>query len=142
MLVMADNGNKRGLGGGGDGQGGGPGLPRPKFSPWLTIPVLLLLLIVFSSVISNAGTTQLEYSRFTQLVTDGKITGTVTISNSDISGTYDDNGTDVAFTTQLAPNLQLDSTFTDFLQTNGVQFKFTQPSVLTACSSTSCRSCW
>jgi cell division protease FtsH len=132
MLFMADNGNKRGLGGGGDGQGGGPGLPRPKFSPWLTIPVLLLLLIVFSSVISNAGTTQLEYSRFTQLVTDGKITGTVTISNSDISGTYDDNGTDVAFTTQLAPNLQLDSTFTDFLQTNGVQFKFTQPSVLTS----------
>ncbi len=130
MLVMADNGNKRGLGGGGDGQGGGPGLPRPKFSPWLTIPVLLLLLIVFSSVISNAGTTQLEYSRFTQLVTDGKITGTVTISNTDISGTYDDNGKDVAFTTQLAPNLQLDSTFTDFLQTNGVQFKFTQPSVL------------
>src|SRR6187200_751693 len=132
MLFMADNGNKRGLGGGGDGQGGGPGLPRPKCSPWLTIPVLLLLLIVFSSVISNAGTTQLEYSRFTQLVTDGKITGTVTISNSDISGTYDDNGTDVAFTTQLAPNLQLDSTFTDFLQTNGVQFKFTQPSVLTS----------
>jgi cell division protease FtsH len=132
MLVMADNGNKRGLGGGGDGQGGGPGLPRPKFSPWLTIPVLLLLLIVFSSVISNAGTTQLEYSRFTQLVTDGKITGTVSISNSDISGTYDDNGTDVAFSTQLAPNLQLDTAFTNFLQSNGVQFKFTPPSVLTS----------
>jgi cell division protease FtsH len=129
---MADNGNKRGLGGGGDGQGGGPGLPRPKFSPWLTIPVLLLLLIVFSSVISNAGTTQLEYSRFTQLVDEGKITGTVSISNSDISGTYDDNGKDVAFSTQLAPNLQLDSTFTDFLQSHGVQFKFTPPSVLTS----------
>jgi cell division protease FtsH len=132
MLLMADNGNKRGLGGGGDGQGGGPGLPRPKFSPWLTIPVLLLLLIVFSSVISNAGTTQLEYSRFTQLVDEGKITGTVSISNSDISGTYDDNGKDVAFSTQLAPNLQLDSTFTDFLQSHGVQFKFTPPSVLTS----------
>jgi cell division protease FtsH len=132
MPVMADNGNKRGLGGGGDGQGGGPGLPRPKFSPWLTIPVLLLLLIVFSSVISNAGTTQLEYSRFTQLVDEGKITGTVSISNSDISGTYDDNGKDVAFSTQLAPNLQLDSTFTDFLQSHDVQFKFTPPSVLTS----------
>jgi cell division protease FtsH len=131
MLVMADNGNnRRGLGGG-DGQGG-PGLPRPKFSPWLTIPVLLLLLIVFSNVISSAGTSQLEYSRFTQLVNDGKITGVLTISNSDISGTYDDNGSDVAFSTQLAPNLQLDSTFTEFLQSHGVQFKFTQPSVLTS----------
>ena len=131
MAVMADNGNnRRGLGGG-DGQGG-PGLPRPKFSPWLTIPVLLLLLIVFSNVISGAGTSQLEYSRFTQLVNDGKITGVLTISNSDISGTYDDNGSDVSFSTQLAPNLQLDSTFTEFLQSHGVQFKFTQPSVLTS----------
>jgi cell division protease FtsH len=130
MPVMADNGgNRRGLGG--DGQGG-PGMPRPKFSPWLTIPVLLLILIVFNGLISGVGTSQIEYSRFIQLVEDGNITGTLTISGSDISGTFDDGGQETSFSTQLAPNFTLDTTFTDFLEANGVQYKFTQPSVLTS----------
>ena len=130
MPVMADNGNnRRGLGG--DGQGGS-GMPRPKFSPWLSIPILLLVLIVFNYLISGVGTTSIDYSRFTQLVEDGSITGTLTVSSSDISGTYEDNGQEQAFTTQLSPNFTLDTTFTDFLEASGVQYKFTQPSVLTS----------
>ena len=124
---MADNGGKRGLGG--DGQG--PGMPRPKFSPWLTIPILLLLLIVFNSVISGVGTSSIDYSRFIELVEEDQITGVLTISGSDISGTFDDGGQDTSFSTQLAPNFNLDTTFTDFLEANGIQYKFTQPSVLT-----------
>ncbi len=130
MPGMADNGNnRRGLGG--DGQGG-PGMPRPKFSPWLTIPILLLVLIVSNQLISGAGTSTIEYSRFTQLVEDDRITGTLTISSSDISGTFEENGQDTAFSTQLAPNFTLDTTFTDFLEGNGVTYEFTQPSVLTS----------
>ena len=129
MLVMADNGGKRGIGG--DGQGG-PGMPRPKFSPWLTIPVLLLILIVFNYLASGVGTEPLDYSRFTQLVEDGAITGTVTVSSSDISGTFQDGGEEASFSTQLSPNFEVNKDFTDFLEANGVSFKFTQPSVLTS----------
>jgi cell division protease FtsH len=132
MPGMADNGNKRRGLGGGDGQGG-PGVPRPKFSPWLTIPILLLVLLLFSNLLSGVGQTPIDYSTFTRLVNEGQIVGTVTISSSDISGTYkDSNGEQVAFTTQLSPSFQQDIAFTDFLQTHGVEFKFTQPSVLTS----------
>jgi cell division protease FtsH len=130
MLAMADNGNnRRGLGG--DGQGG-PGMPRPKFSPWLTIPILLLILIVFNSVISNVNTSSIDYSEFTNLVEEGKIVGTITISSSDISGTFQDGDQQTAFSTQLSPNFQADQEFRTFLDTNSVQYKFTQPSVLTS----------
>ena len=107
-------------------------MPRPKFSPWLSIPILLLILIVFNYMLSGVGTSTIDYSRFTQLVEDGAITGTLTVSSSDISGTYEDGGQEQAFTTQLSPNFTLDTTFTDFLEANGVQYKFTQPSVLTS----------
>jgi cell division protease FtsH len=129
MPGMADN-KRRGLGDGG-GQGG-PTMPRPKFSPWLTIPILLLVLIVFNSVLSGAGTKSIDYSTFTQLVEDGEITGTVTISSSDISGTYTENGQETAFTTQLSPNFTADQPFRDFLDAKGVSYKFTQPSILTS----------
>src|SRR5215212_456995 len=130
MLAMADNGNnRRGLGG--DGQGG-PGMPRPKFSPWLTIPILLLILIVFNSVISNVNTSSIDYSEFTNLVEEGKIVGTITISSSDISGTFQAGDQQTAFSTQLSPNFQADQEFRTFLDTNSVQYKFTQPSVLTS----------
>jgi cell division protease FtsH len=125
---MPDN-KRRGLGDGGQ---GGPAMPRPKFSPWLTIPILLLVLLVFNSVLSSVGTKPIDYSTFAQLVEDGKITGTVTISSSDISGTYDNNGAQTAFTTQLSPNFTADQPFRDFLDAKGVAYKFTQPSILTS----------
>ncbi|MEP6477199.1 MAG: ATP-dependent zinc metalloprotease FtsH [Actinomycetota bacterium] len=125
---MADN-KKRGLGSGGQ---GGPSMPRPKFSPWLAIPVLLLLLIVINSVLSGVGTKGIDYSTFTQYVQDGKITDTVTISSSEISGSYTENGEKTAFTTQLSPNFTADQPFRDFLDAQGVKYKFTQPSILTS----------
>jgi cell division protease FtsH len=128
MPGMADN-KKRGLGDGGQ---GGPAMPRPKFSPWLTIPILLAVLLIFNSILSGAGTKPIDYSAFTKLVEDGKITGTVTISSSDISGTYTENGQETAFTTQLSPNFTADQPFRDFLDAKGVSYKFTQPSILTS----------
>ncbi len=131
MLVMADNGNKSGnrRGLGGDGQGG-PGMPRPKFSPWLTIPILLLILIVFNQVVSGVGTTSIDYSRFTQLVESGEITGTISISSSDISGTFQDGDHETSFTTQLSPNFTADQEFRAYLSSHDVNYKFTPPSVI------------
>ncbi|MBA3690401.1 MAG: ATP-dependent metallopeptidase FtsH/Yme1/Tma family protein, partial [Actinobacteria bacterium] len=128
MPGMADN-KRRGLGDGGQ---NGPGIPRPKFSPWLTIPILLVVLLVFNSVLSNAGTKAIDYSTFAGLVEDGAITGTLTVSSSDIAGTYSDDGEETAFTTQLSPNFTADQPFRDFLDSNGVSYKFTQPSIVTS----------
>jgi cell division protease FtsH len=136
MPGMADN-KKRGLGDGGrrglgNGGQGGPAMPRPKFSPWLTIPILLAVLLIFNSILSGVGTKPIDYSAFTKLVEEGKITGTVTISSSDISGTYTENGQETAFSTQLSPNFTADQPFRDFLDSKGVSYKFTQPSILTS----------
>jgi cell division protease FtsH len=129
MPGMADN-KRRGLGDGG--QGGGPAMQRPKFSPWLTIPILLAVLLIFNSILSGVSTKPIDYSAFTKLVEEGKITNTVTISSSDISGTYTEDGKEIAFTTQLSPNFSADQPFREFLDAKGVAYKFSQPSILTS----------
>jgi cell division protease FtsH len=105
-----DRGKKRGrwVGGPSDGGGpGGPGTPRVRFNPWLTIPLMLLVLLLFNGWLSRTTTNDVTLSKFFSLVDEGDIVGTVTISGTDVSGQYKDEGGDtVGFRATLPPNYQ------------------------------------
>ena len=117
-----------------DGGGsGGSGTPKPRFSPWLAVPILLLGMLIFSNYLNNANISQITYSEFVQKVNDGSIVGTVTVSSSAITGTFrDENGDETDFAATLAPNFQVDTPFTQFLDSKNVSYEFTTPSVFTS----------
>ena len=124
---MPDN-NSNGKGGrrpGGDSGSGGPGLPKMKVNPLILIVALVAGLLLFNGFLHSAATTKIPYSEFLSKVDSGDITGTVTISDSQISGTYrnPNGGGDVAFSALLSPNLQIDSSLLSSLQAKGVTFQ-------------------
>jgi hypothetical protein len=49
-----------------EGGSGGSGVPRPRFSPWLALPLLLIAVLIFNSWLGNASTVTLDYSDFRQ----------------------------------------------------------------------------
>ena len=118
---------------GGDNNGaGGPSLPRSRLMPWLLVPLLLVGLFLFNGWLTSANTKAITYSEFTTAVQDGKIADgtTVTISDTTITGTLvNDQGDQQKFSTTLSPNFQVDQAFTEFLDTNNVNYEFQQPSV-------------
>ncbi len=117
--------------GGGDNTGGGSGTPRPRFAPWLVVPILLVALLVFNNVLSSAQREPIAYSEFVNAVEEDRIDPetTVKISDSGITGALTtDEGTQ-EFTTTLSPNVTIDKEFTNFLDDNGVTYEFEQPSV-------------
>jgi cell division protease FtsH len=100
--------------------------------PWLLVPLLLVGLFLFNGWLTSANTKSITYSEFTTAVQDGKIADgtTVTISDTTISGTLvNDQGDQQKFSTTLSPNFQVDQAFTEFLDTNNVNYEFQQPSV-------------
>jgi len=114
-----------------DGGSGGSGVPRPRFSPWLAVPLLFLGLVIFSNWLSNSGTQALDYSQFVKHVEDGDLIGTISIGSSDISGSFkDSNGQEARFSTSLSPNFQADNAFTKFLDDHDIAYKFTPPNVI------------
>jgi cell division protease FtsH len=115
-----------------DGAGGGSGTPRPRFAPWLIVPILLVALLVFNNMLSGASRESIAYSEFVTAVEDGRIDPetTVKISDSGISGALTTADGTQEFTTTLSPNVTIDKPFTDFLDENGVKYEFEQPSVL------------
>ena len=114
---------------GGDDTGGG-GTPRPRFAPWLVVPILLVALLIFNNVLSNTQRRSITYNEFITAVEENRLDPetTVKISDSAITGalTTDDGPQD--FSTTLAPNFQTQDLAT-FLQDNDVNFEFEQPSV-------------
>jgi cell division protease FtsH len=63
-----------------------------NFALWAIIALLLIALFnLFQSPQQRANSTEIEYSRFLQDVTNGKVKA-VTIAGNRISGTYSDNG--------------------------------------------------
>jgi cell division protease FtsH len=119
--------------GSGDGAGGGGGgTPRPRFAPWLIVPILLVALLVFNNLLSGASRESIAYSEFVTAVEEGRIDPetTVKISDSGISGALTTADGTQEFTTTLSPNVTIDKPFTDFLDENGVKYEFEQPSVL------------
>jgi cell division protease FtsH len=107
------------------------GSPRPRFAPWLVIPILLVALLVFNSFLSNAQTDSIAYSEFVTAVEEGRIDSetTVKISDSGITGALTTDDGSRAFSTKLSPNVTIDKEFTNFLDDNGVTYEFEQPSV-------------
>ncbi len=104
---------------------GGP--PRPRASSWLVIVLLALLgLLLFKGFFPATSTNSIPFSEFKSDVSAGKIAPntTVTISDSSISGTVTTDSGTQNFTTPLSSNVQLDQTFTNFLDQNHVTYKF------------------
>jgi cell division protease FtsH len=118
-----NTGRRRGLDG-----SGGPGVPRPRMTPWILIAVVVVALIVLNSLFSSASRDQLDLSKFNQLVDEGRITDTVSISSSDVSGTYrGDDGNQHQFVATIPPSYDT-SVITDHLDAKQVPYKGVQPS--------------
>ncbi len=131
MFRMSDNGNnrdRRGFGSGGSGDGGSK-TPRPRFSPWYTIPLVLVALLMFNNLLAGIGEKQIDFSTFQDAAKNGQIIGTVEISGSDVTGTIDRDGEESKFVATLPPNFDT-STLSTFLYENGVDFKGVQPGLL------------
>ena len=128
---MPDNDDRNPFSRRSSGDGGG-GTPKPRFAPWLIVPILLVALLVFNSLLSGSGTEPIAYSEFVAAVEEGRIDPetTVKISDSGISGALSTDEGPQDFTTKLSPNVTIDKPFTDFLDDNGVTYEFEQPSVL------------
>jgi cell division protease FtsH len=110
---------------------GSPGTPRMRFNPWITLPVMLLLLLVFNGWLNRASTNDISLSKFYSLVSSQQIVGTVTISASDVSGKYtDDQGNQANFRATLPPNFQTQD-LTKQLVDQGVAVEGGQQSLLT-----------
>jgi cell division protease FtsH len=76
-----------------------------NFALWAIIALLLIALFnLFQSPQQRANSTEIEYSRFLQDVTNGKVKS-VTITGERISGSYTDNGTSFQTYSPGDPNL-------------------------------------
>ena len=63
--------------------GGGSGAPKPRFAPWLVVPIILVALLLFNSVLSRTNTNKISFSEFQTAVADGKI-----VSDNDQPGAH------------------------------------------------------
>jgi cell division protease FtsH len=109
---------------------GGPPSPRPRFAPWLIVPILLVALLVFNNLLSNTQRESITYNEFISAVEEDRLDPetTVKISDSSITGAISSGDEVQQFSTTLAPNFQTQDLAT-FLQENDVTFEFEQPSV-------------
>jgi cell division protease FtsH len=97
-------------------------------TPWILIAIVVVALIVLNGVFSSASRDQIDLSKFKSLVAEDKITGTVSISSSDVSGTYTaDDGTQHQFVATIPPGYDT-SSLTDYLDQEAVPYKGVQPS--------------
>ena len=110
------------------GTDGGPTSPKPRFAPWLIVPVLLVGLLVFNNVLSNTQRDSITYNEFIEAVEQDRLDPetTVKISDSAITGAIQTSDGVQEFSTTLAPNFQTQDLAT-FLQENDVNFEFEQP---------------
>ena len=91
-----------------------------------------MALLVFNNVLSGASNQSISYSEFIAAVEDGRVDPetTVKISDSGISGALITDEGPQEFSTTLSANVSIDAEFRDFLEQNGVDYEFEQPSVL------------
>ena len=124
---MADNDNKRGRWQGFDLGGGSTGQPRRfRSSPWAWIVGFLVVLIVFNYLASPRPNT-IDYSNFLERVESGQIVGTLEISQTSVSGRYEDSTGEVEFNTTIPPILQGTSTLTNDLDRAGINYTGVTP---------------
>ncbi|HEX9298582.1 MAG TPA: ATP-dependent zinc metalloprotease FtsH [Actinomycetota bacterium] len=126
---MPDNDKNNARRSGPDGPSG-PGIPRTRLTPWILIAVVVLALVAFNQWFSTASRQSIDLSKFYQLVDDGKITGKVTISATQVTGTYtDSDGSQKSFVATLpGSNYDPSTTLEPKLQAKGIDYTGTQPS--------------
>ena len=109
---------------------GSPGEPRRiRSSPWAWIVGFLLVLVLFNYLAAPRPNT-IDYSNFLARVQDGQIVGTLEISQTSVSGRYEDSTGQVDFTTTIPPILQGTSTLTDQLDAAGISYTGVTPNGL------------
>ena len=126
---MADNDNRRGRWQGFD-LGGSSGQPRRlRSSPWTWILGFLVVLVLFNYLAAPRPNT-IDYSQFLGHVENGEIVGTLEISQTSVSGTFQDTAGEQDFTTTIPPILQGTSQLTEQLNQAGISYTGVTPSGL------------
>jgi cell division protease FtsH len=124
---MANDNDRRGRWTGFDLGSGGPGSPRRMRSPWLWIIGFLAVLVLFNYLVAPRPRS-VDYSTFLQKVDHGAIVGTVQISDTTVSGTYEEGTSRVSFTTTIPPIEQGTSKLTDLLDSKHIDYTGVSPS--------------
>jgi cell division protease FtsH len=114
-----------------DGGGPSPGMDR-RVRTWLVWGGAVLLVIVLVNM-ALPKPNAVDYSQFIRYVQEGKIRGTVSITQTDVTGTVAlDSGTQAFIATRPPDVTQTDqSDLIALLQRNGVAYTGKQPSALT-----------
>jgi cell division protease FtsH len=126
---MPDNDTNKSRRSGADGPSG-PGIPKTRLTPWILIALVVLALVAFNQWFSTASRQNIDLSKFYQLVDEGKITGKVTISATQVTGTYTDtDGSQKTFVATLpGSNYDPSTTLEPKLQAKAIDYTGTQPS--------------
>jgi cell division protease FtsH len=126
---MANNDDRRGRWQGFD-LGGSSGQPRRvRSSPWAWIFGFLVVLVLFNYLAAPRPNT-IDYSQFLNHVESGEIVGTLEISQTSVTGTFQDSAGEHDFTTTIPPILQGTNTLTETLDANDVSYTGVTPSGL------------
>jgi cell division protease FtsH len=126
---MANDDNRRGRWQGFD-LGGSSGQPRRvRSSPWMWIVGFLVVLVLFN-YLAAPRPNEVDYSQFLNHVENGEIVGTLEISQTSITGTYQDSAGEHDFTTTIPPILQGTSQLTEQLNEAGISYTGVTPSGL------------
>ena len=123
------NNDRRGRWGFDLGSGGDPSR-RARTSPWLWIFGFLLVLIVFQFVAAPRSE-KLDYSEFLDKVQGDQIAGTLRVSQTSVSGAYEEDGQEVRFTATIPPIEQGTTKLTDLLDEQGVAYTGDTPNPIT-----------
>jgi cell division protease FtsH len=123
-----DNNDRRGRWGGFDLGGGDPNR-RMRTSPWLWIVGFVLILILFQFLVAPRPNS-IDYSEFLDKVESDQIVGSLNISQTTVSGSYEENGQEVEFTATIPPLLQGTTELTNLLDEKGVAYTGVTPSGL------------
>ncbi len=128
---MPDSNNRRGRWQGFDlgGAGGSREPRRIRSSPWSWVLVFLVVLVLFN-YFASPRPNAITYSEFLGHVDNGQIVGTLEISATSVSGTYEDSTGEVDFTTTIPPILQGTTSLTDRLDEAGIAYEGVTPSGL------------
>ncbi len=127
-MANSDN-NRRGRWQGFD-LGGSSGQPRRmRSSPWTWLIVFVVGLVLFQYLAAPRPDT-IDYSQFLGHVENGEIVGTLEISQTSVSGTFQDSAGETEFTTTIPPILQGTPQLTEQLNQAGISYTGVSPSGL------------
>jgi cell division protease FtsH len=98
-----------------------------RTSPWAWILGFLVVLVLFN-YLAAPRPNKIDYSEFLERVETAQIIGTLEISQTSVSGRYEDSTGEHEFTTTIPPILQGTSQLTEQLDQAGVSYTGVTPS--------------